>query len=48
MNVLLTIYKDLGKRGKVIFWAATLVIAIAVIELFSGCSLLKLSKTWSF
>ena len=43
MNVLLTIYKDLGKRGKVIFWAATL-----VIELFSGCSLLKLSKTWSF
>jgi type IV secretory pathway component VirB8 len=48
MNALLTLYKGLGKRGKIIFWAATIVVAIAVIELFSGCSLWKLTKTWSF
>jgi len=48
MKALHTIYKDLGKRGKIIFWAAAIVVSIAVIELFSGCSLWKLTKTWSF
>ena len=48
MKALLTFYEALGKRGKIIFWAAAIVVSIAVIELFSGCSLWKLSKTWSF
>jgi hypothetical protein len=48
MTKLLEIFNGLSKRGKILTGFALIIVAIAVIELFSGCSNLELAKTWKF
>ena len=48
MQKLIEIFNGLSKRGKILTGFALIIVAIAVIELFSGCSNIELAKTWSF
>ena len=48
MIKLLEIFNGLSKRGKILTGFALVIVAIAVIELFSGCSNIEAVKTWSF
>jgi hypothetical protein len=48
MTKLLEIFNGLSKRGKILTGFALVIAAIAIIELFTGCSNLELAKTWSF
>ena len=48
MTKLLEIFNGLSKRGKILTGFALIIVAIAVIELFTGCSNLELAKTWKF
>ena len=48
MQKLIEIYNGLSKRGKIVAAFAALIVVIAVVELFTGCSNLELTKTWSF
>jgi hypothetical protein len=44
----LELYNSLSKRGKILTGFALVIAALAIIELFSGCSNLELAKSWSF
>ena len=48
MEKLIKLYQSLSKRGKILAAFACVIIVIAVVELFTGCSNLELAKTWSF
>ena len=48
MEKLIKLYQSLSKRGKILAGFACVIIVIAVVELFTGCSNLELAKTWSF
>ncbi len=48
MQKLIEIFNGLSKRGKILTGFALIIVAIAVIELFSGCSNIEAVKTWSF
>jgi hypothetical protein len=48
MTKLLEVFNGLSKRGKILTGFALAIAAIAVIELFTGCSNLELAKTWKF
>ena len=48
MQKLIEIFNGLSKRGKILAAFAGIIIVIAVVELFTGCSNLELAKTWSF
>tara|TARA_R110002167_G_scaffold108061_3_gene276111 strand:- start:685 stop:831 length:147 start_codon:yes stop_codon:yes gene_type:complete len=48
MTKLLEIFNGLSKRGKILTGFALIIVAIAVIELFSGCSNIEAVKTWKF
>ena len=48
MQKLIEIYNGLSKRGKIVAAFATIIVVIAVVELFTGCSKMELTKTWSF
>ena len=48
MQKLIEIYNGLSKRGKIVAAFATIIVVIAVVELFTGCSNMELTKTWSF
>jgi hypothetical protein len=48
MTKLLEIFNGLSKRGKILTGFALVIAAIAIIELFTGCSNLELAKTWKF
>ena len=48
MQKLIEIFNGLSKRGKILTGFALVIAAIAIIELFTGCSNLELAKTWSF
>ena len=48
MEKLIKLYQSLSKRGKILAAFATIIIVIAIVELFTGCSKLGLTKTWSF
>ncbi len=48
MPKLIEIFNDLSKRGKILTGFALVIVAIAIIELFSGCSNVEAVKTWSF
>ena len=48
MQKLLEIFNGLSKKGKILTGFALAIAAIAIIELFSGCSNLEAVKTWSF
>jgi hypothetical protein len=48
MEKLIEIFNGLSKRGKILAAFATIIIVIAVVELFTGCSNLELTRTWSF
>jgi hypothetical protein len=48
MQKLLEIFNGLSKRGKILTGFALIIVAIAVIELFSGCSNIEAVKTWKF
>ena len=48
MQKLIEIFNSLSKRGKILTGFALIIVAIAVIELFTGCSNLELAKTWKF
>ncbi|SVC83659.1 uncharacterized protein METZ01_LOCUS336513 [marine metagenome] len=42
------IYAGLSKRGKAVFWLVVALAAIGALQLFSGCSVFELGKTWRF
>jgi hypothetical protein len=48
MQKLIELFHGLSKRGKILAAFATIIIVIAVVELFTGCSNLGFTKTWSF
>ena len=48
MQKLIELFHGLSKRGKILAAFAGIIIVIAVVELFTGCSNLELAKTWSF
>ncbi len=48
MQKLIEIFNGLSKRGKILTGFAVVIVAIAVIELFSGCSNVEAVKTWRF
>jgi hypothetical protein len=48
MQKLIEIYNGLSKRGKILASFAAIIVVIAVVELFTGCSSMELVKTWSF
>jgi hypothetical protein len=48
MEKLIKLYQSLSKRGKILAAFACVIIVIAVVELFTGCSNLELAKRWSF
>ena len=48
MQKLIEIFNGLSKRGKILAAFACVIIVIAVVELFTGCSNLELAKRWSF
>ena len=48
MEKLIKLYQSLSKRGKILAIFATIIIVIAIVELFTGCGKLGLTKTWSF
>ena len=48
MQKLIKIFNGLSKRGKILTGFALIIVAIAVIELFSGCSNIEAVKTWNF
>jgi hypothetical protein len=48
MTKLLEIFNGLSKRGKILTGFALVIVAIAIIELFSGCSNIETVKTWKF
>ena len=48
MEKLIQLYRNLSKRGKILAALAGVVVIIAIVELFTGCSNLGLTKTWSF
>jgi hypothetical protein len=48
MQKLIELYNGLSKRGKIVAAFAGIIVVIAVVELFTGCSNLELTKTWSF
>jgi hypothetical protein len=48
MTKLLEIFNGLSKKGKILTGFALFIVAVAIIELFSGCSNVEAVKTWSF
>jgi|TARA_R110002167_G_scaffold334665_1_gene541808 hypothetical protein len=48
LSLIIEWYKGLGKRGKSLAIVAGAVVAIALLELFTGCSNVSATKTWSF
>ena len=48
MQKLIEIFNGLSKRGKILAGFACVIIVIAVVELFTGCSNLELAKRWNF
>ena len=48
MEKLIEIFNGLSKRGKIVAGFATIIVVIAVVELFTGCSNIETVKTWSF
>ena len=46
MQKLIEIYNGLSKRGKILASFAAIIVVIAVVELFTGCS--SMVKTWNF
>tara|TARA_R110002074_G_scaffold296446_1_gene468024 strand:- start:242 stop:388 length:147 start_codon:yes stop_codon:yes gene_type:complete len=48
MEKLIEIFNGLSKRGKIVAGFATIIVVIAVVELFTGCSNIEAVKTWSF
>ena len=48
MQKLIEIFNGLSKRGKILAAFACVIIVIAVVELFTGCSNLELAKRWNF
>jgi hypothetical protein len=48
MDKLIEFFNGLSKRGKILTGFALIIVAIAVIELFSGCSNIEAVKTWKF
>ncbi len=48
MEKLIKLYQSLSKRGKILAAFACVIIVIAVVELFTGCSNLELAKRWNF
>ena len=48
MQKLIEIFHGLSKRGKILAAFACVIIVIAVVELFTGCGKLGLTKTWNF
>ena len=48
MEKLIKLYRGLSKRGKILAAFACVIIVITVVELFTGCSSLGFTKTWSF
>ena len=48
MQKLIELFHGLSKRGKILATFATIIIVIAVVELFTGCSNLGFTKTWNF
>ena len=48
MQKLIEIFNGLSKRGKILAGFAAIIVVIAVVELFTGCSSMELTKTWSF
>ena len=48
MEKLVEIFNGLSKRGKIVAGFATIIVVIAVVELFTGCSNIEAVKTWSF
>ena len=48
MHKLIEVFNGLSKRGKIVAGFATIIVVIAVVELFTGCSNIEAVKTWSF
>jgi len=48
MENLKKLWASLSKRGKIVAGFAAFIVIVAVVELFTGCSNLELTKTWSF
>jgi len=48
MENLRKLWGSLSKRGKIVAGFAAFIVIVAVVELFTGCSNLELTKTWSF
>ena len=48
MEKIVRLYRSLSRRGKILAAFATIIIVIAIVELFTGCSNLGFTKTWSF
>ncbi len=48
MENLRKLWGNLSKRGKIVAGFAAFIVIVAVVELFTGCSNLELTKTWSF
>ena len=48
MQKLIELFHGLSKRGKILAAFACVIIVIAVVELFTGCSNLGFTKTWNF
>ena len=48
MQKLIEMFNGLSKRGKILASFAAIIVVIAVVELFTGCSNLGLTKTWNF
>ena len=48
MEKIVRLYQSLSKRGKILAAFATIIVVIAVVELFTGCSNPELAKRWSF
>jgi len=48
MEKLIKLWGSLSKRGKIVAGFAAFIVIVAVVELFTGCSNLGFTKTWSF
>ena len=48
MENLRKLWASLSKRGKIVAGFAAFIVVVAVVELFTGCSNMELTKTWSF
>ena len=48
MENLKKLWGSLSKRGKIVAGFAAFIVIVAVLELFTGCRSMELTRTWIF